>query len=314
MPAGQLWLFDPPKPPCPRLLQLTGMPTIRPVSSQSRQLLRPIKTAAQNPLRTCLVLKRRSHLLDGLRFPDIILLMRTLLVLLLGACVTLQTQAETEREFFSHLVDALPKAAPGEFKTPESVARYFVQAIIDNRVQDTFRCIPLNQMYAADTFEKTENYIGNTFNARDGLPDDDYGRYLRLISGSHYLPVQKIRVSLLLAINPSTTNLLQGVQKPEDTDPAAINKWVEKLSNDLSFQNLTNATISSVTSKALKRELKRMGDLSFKDLHRMTVQVSVRDSKIAINFGAGLVDGNYQVDLSPGSLEFDVVPPAVKPE
>lgn len=237
--------------------------------------------------------------------------MRALLVLLLGACATLQIRAETEREFFSHLVDALPKAAPGEFRTPESVARYFVQAIIDNHVQDTFRCVPLKQMYAARTFENETTFVGG-YSARDELPDDDYGRYLRLISGSHYLPVQKIRVSLLLAINPSETNLLQGFQKAEDKDPAVLKKWMEGLSKDLSFRNLTNATISSVTDKQLKRQLKTMGGLSFKGLHGMTVQVSVRDSKIPITFGVGLVDGNYQVD--PVSVEFDMVPPAFKPE
>src|SRR5580765_7636906 len=119
-----------------------------------------------------------------------------LLSILLSVITASQIRAETERELFSRMVDALPKASPGEFKTPDSVARCFVQGIIDNHIQDTFRCIPLSRMFASDTFENGVRYVGNDFSANnhDTLPDDDYGRYLKLLSYYHHIPVQKCRV------------------------------------------------------------------------------------------------------------------------
>lgn len=222
--------------------------------------------------------------------------MRIFFAFLLSVIGMLQLRAETEREFFSHLVDSLPKAAPGEFKTPESVARYFVQAIIDNHVQDTFRCVPLSRMYAVDTFENTEKYIGDSYNARDGLPDDNFLRYQKLLIYNDYMPVQKIRIGLLLAIDSSKTNLLERLQKPESKDPAVVNKWLEKLSNDLSFRNLTNAIISSVTAeKPETTEWKYLGILPFQDLHKVTVHISVRGSDNPVEFGVGMLDGNWQI-------------------
>jgi hypothetical protein len=128
-----------------------------------------------------------------------------------------------------------------------------------------------------------------------GVPDDDYGRYLKLLSSEHYLPVQKCRIKLLFASSPSATNLVERIQKPEDESPAAVSKWVEKLSRDLSFQNLTNATISSVTSEPRKGELKHLGVVPFKDIHFVTIHVSVRGSDVPFTFLVGLVDENYQI-------------------
>jgi hypothetical protein len=224
--------------------------------------------------------------------------MRSLLLSVLLSVITAsQIRAEAERELFSRVVDVLPKASPGEFKTPDSVARCFVQGIIDNHIQDTFRCIPLSRMFAADTFENRVRYVGNVYSAKnhDLLPDDDYGRYLTLLSQYHYIPVQKCRIALLLASDPSKTNLLEKLQSPGDKDPAVVNKWIEKLAKDLSFQNLTNAAISSVKSEPRNAELKHLGVLPFKDIHKVTIHVSVQGSDVPITFLVGSVDGNYQI-------------------
>jgi hypothetical protein len=196
---------------------------------------------------------------------------------------------------FARILDALPKASPGEFKTPDSVARCFVQGIIDNHIQDTFRCVPLSRMFAHETFENSVRYVGNSYRADMGLPDDYYGRYLKLLSGSHYIPVQKCRIALMFASDPSKTNLLEKLQKPGDKDPSVVNKWIEGLAKDLSFQNLTNAAISSVTSESKNTELKHLGVLPFKDIHKVTIHVLVRGSDTPFTFLVGSVDGNYQI-------------------
>jgi len=206
-----------------------------------------------------------------------------------------QIRAETEREFFLHILGSLPKASPGEFKTPESVARYFVRGIIECRIQDTFRCVPLSRMFASDTFESSIKYVGNTYSASMGLPDDDYGRYMKLLSQFHYMPIQKCRVALLLASDPSKSNLVEKLQQPGDKDPTAVSKWLEKLSNDLSFRNLTNSAITSVKSEPKNTELKHLGILPFQDVHKVTINVSVRGSDVPVTFLVGLVDGNYQI-------------------
>jgi len=203
--------------------------------------------------------------------------------------------AETEDEFFSPILDALPKATPGEFKTPNSVARYFVQEIINNRIQNTFRCLSLGRMFAVETFENSVSYVGNTYSVSMGLREGVYGRYLKLVSDFHYMPVQKCRVALLLADDQSKTSLVKELQRPSSKDPKAVNQWLETLSKDLSFRALTNPTISSVKSEPGKTELRHLGVLPFKDIHLATVQASVRGSDIAIEFLVGLVDGNYHI-------------------
>ena len=222
--------------------------------------------------------------------------MKQLLPVLLSAIVTSGICAETERELFARTLDALPKASSDEFKTPESVARYFVQGVIDNRIQDTFRCIPLSRLFSVDTFENSTRYAGYTFSgSRDTWPDDDYGRYLNLLMMFHYSPVQRCRVPLLLATDQSKTNLVEEVQRPGDKNPPVADKWMEKLANDLSFRSLTNAVITSVTSKPRKTELKHLDVLPFKDVHVVTVHVSVRKSEIPFTFFVGIVDTNYQI-------------------
>ena len=221
--------------------------------------------------------------------------MRNLLTLLLGVFITFQLHAETEREFFAHLIDSLPKAAPGQFKTPDSVARYYVREILDDHIENTFRCVPLSRMFASNTFENEVKYLGNVYEPRK-FPNDEYGRYLRLLIDEHYQPIQKLRLQLLLAVDPSKTNLLNGLQKPGSDDSATVDKWLGKLSNDLSFQSLTNVTISSVTSTNTRQsEIKYLGVLPFKDLHKVTVNLSIRNSDFPVLFLVGQVDGNYQI-------------------
>jgi hypothetical protein len=219
-----------------------------------------------------------------------------ILIVLLSVAATSQIKAETEREFITHIIDVLPKASPGEFKTPDSVASYFVQAIIENHLQETFRCVPLSQMFAIDTFENRVRYVGNYYNAsKDTLPDDDYGRYLKLLTEFHYFPVEKCRIALLLANDQFRTNMTEKLGHPESQDPSVINKWLEKLSKDLSFQNLAKATITSVNSKSKHTELKHLGVLPFKDITEVTIHVSIQSSDIPITFLVGSVDGNYQI-------------------
>ena len=222
--------------------------------------------------------------------------MRTFLFTALFSVVAVShIYGQTEREFFSRLIDALPRASSAEFKTPDSVARFFVQGIIDNRIQDTFRCVPLRQMFASDTFENNVRYVGNTYRASMGLPEDDYGRYLKLLDQFHYMPVQKCRVVLLLASDQSKTNLVEGLQRPSNHETTVVNKWREKLSGDLSFRSFTNATISSIISEPRNTELRHVGVLAFKEIHKVVVHVSVRNSEVPITFLVGIVDDNYQI-------------------
>jgi hypothetical protein len=222
---------------------------------------------------------------------------KTLFVgVLLSFFAVFQVPAESEGEFFAHMIDSLPKASRDQFKTPDSVARYFVQEILDNRIQNTFRCMPLSRMYASNTFENSVRRVGNYFDPKMRFPTDEYGRFLRLLIDQHYTPVRSFQVQLLLKVDPSKTNLLEGFQRPPNDDPATVNKWLERLSNDLSSQSFTNVTISSVTSTNTREsEIKYLGVLPFKDSHIVTVNLSIRNSENPVKFLVGVVDGNYQI-------------------
>src|ERR1043166_4478569 len=209
-------------------------------------------------------------------------------------CAVTPLCAADDLEFFTHLIDSFPKPAEKEFSTPESVVRAYMQAIIDGRTKDTFKCVPLSKMFATQTVENQIHYVGDRWEPSMGPPDDYYKRFIKVIEG-HFKTVTTCRYALLGMADESRATLMEKSQSPSDRSPSAVADWLKDLSAKISLSNLSTLKISSVEAHKKSNEYKYLGVLAFTEVHNVTAFIKIRDTDVDFNVLVGMLDGNYQI-------------------
>lgn len=222
------------------------------------------------------------------------------LAVLLVSCEGSPPDAGDEVAFFRSMLAGLPQARPGAFPTPESVVRAYFQAVIDNAVPQTFRCLPLRRRYEAAAFDEQVRRTGVYDSGSMTVPGDGYRRYIRVLS-SHHRTLTFLRFTLLARMDPEVAAILRErtyIDAPmsgDAVDPA----WLEGMIERLDPGRLAGWRVKDVTAGP-PEEAEELHGIPVTATARVSVTLAHGEVELPVeNVVVARIDGNYQIMFFP---------------
>lgn len=202
-----------------------------------------------------------------------------------------------EAEFFSSELERFPRAAPGEFATPDSVVREFFVGIFSNQVGRTFKCFPLRERYAALAFEREVARLTVYSPTTTPVPGDHYSRFVSVLE-SHNKFVRFYRLFFLARTGPEAQRALASVNDEGFTGKEVDPKWIKQMAEILDLGKLSAYSIKDISSEACKVKVGQCGGIAVSDQAVVRIVIVKGDVEITQEFLVAKVSGNYQIMAS----------------
>ncbi|MBL7134414.1 MAG: hypothetical protein ISS78_09985 [Phycisphaerae bacterium] len=213
--------------------------------------------------------------------------------LLISLALTV-AQPAPESTMFEGLLDRLPQAAPREFATPDAVVREYFEAIINNQVERTFKCVPLRAQYVAASFEAEVTRLGAYSPTSTSPPEDHYSRFMEVLQG-HHATVKFLRYLLLAKADREAAEALNSVTSAELVDGKVDPQWVKRMAEVLSLQKLSKYEIKTLTSEPCPSKPSGFGGVTISEAAFVHVVIAKGDIEIQQELLVGKVGENFQI-------------------
>lgn len=199
-----------------------------------------------------------------------------------------------ESEFFGGILRQLPTPKEGEFPTPESVVRAYFESLLQNRIGDTFKCVPLREKYAASNFKSDIEYT-SVYSAQIPSPEDYYTRFIKALS-EHYKAVNLLRYLLLWQqLDPEALKALEVRTEAKFKGGELDAEWLKSIAERTSLEKLRVYHIKSIRVEPRPGQPDRIHRLQVSDLAFATVTISGGGKEIQVEVMVAKVGGNYQI-------------------
>jgi hypothetical protein len=202
-----------------------------------------------------------------------------------------------ERQFFEDWLLKLPTAQDGEFPTPESVARAYFEGLLQSRIADTFKCMPLRALYDSSTFESDVSRL-MIYSADIASPEDGYTRFMKVLN-THCRAAQVLRYMLLAQLDSAALKALQSKTDAPDKDGKVDTEWLANMAELVSFKKLAAYRIASVEAQPPRGRPKRFHGIEVADVRQVKVVLEAGDVRSPQELVVVKVATNYQVIFFP---------------
>lgn len=219
---------------------------------------------------------------------------RLLLVVVAAAAAAASAPQEDEGQFFAAMLDRFPQARPGEFPTPESVVREYFQAIIDNQVVRTFKCLPLKERYRASAFETQVARLGVYDPTSIPSPEDHYSRFMKVLTG-HHRTVYFLRCMLLAKSDPEMAELFKKRTDAEMKGGKIDPEWIQRMADRLSLRKLRKWRIKEISYDP-PQKAKELHGIPVSETTMVRITLVHGESELPLeDIVVAKIEGKYQI-------------------